>query len=340
MNGATGVKGCCPLDCQDSCSWTVKVEDNRVLGVSGAKDHPITRGVLCAKLRDYEQRLTAPGRLLHPMRRIGPKGEAQFARISWEEALDEIANRFRSIIAEHGAEALLPFHYLGSMGIVQRLALMRVFHTLGASQLEGNVCAASAIALLMQGYPMAVDPEDASHAGLVILWGQNTLTTAHHQWHFIEQARKRGGRIITIDPRATRTARASDLHLRIIPGSDAILAAAMARVMLTEGLADIDYAARWSTDFDAYKLAVMEWTLPRAAAATGLSEEEIAKLARSYGTARPALIRAGIAPMQTEGGESFVRGLSALAILGGHWQHKGGGLSILTIPDMAEANAR
>src|SRR5262245_25368067 len=117
---ATAVKGCCPLDCQDSCSWTVAVEDGRVKRVEGAKAHPITRGVLCAKVRDYEQRLTAPDRVLHPLRRVGPKGEAQFVRISWAEALDEIATRFQSIIAAHGAEALMPFHYLGSMGVVQR----------------------------------------------------------------------------------------------------------------------------------------------------------------------------------------------------------------------------
>lgn len=335
----TTVKGCCPLDCQDSCSWTVAVEDGQVKRVEGAKTHPITRGVLCAKVRDYEQRLTAPDRVLYPLRRVGAKGEAQFLRISWDEALDEIAARFKRIITEHGAEALMPFHYLGSMGVVQRYALMRVFHALGASLPVGGVCAVSAGALMSEGHPIAVDPEDAVNAQLVILWGQNVLTTAHHQWQFLEEARKRGARIVTIDPRSTRTAKASDEHLRIVPGSDAVLAAAMARVMLTEGLADIEGASAASTDFDAYRASIMDWTLPRAAQVTGLSEAQIAKLAREFGRARPALIRAGIAPMQTVAGENFVRGLSALTLLGGHWQLKGGGLSILTIPDLPEANA-
>jgi len=336
---ATSVKGCCPLDCQDSCSWTVEVEDGRVRRVEGAKDHPITRGVLCAKVRDYEQRLTAPDRVLHPLRRAGAKGEARFVRISWDEALDEIATRFRGIIADHGPEALLPFHYLGSMGVVQRLALMRVFHALGASRPVGEVCAASASALMREGHPMGVDPEDTIHAQLIILWGQNVLTTSHHQWHFLEEARRQGARIVTIDPRITRTAKASDEHLSIIPGSDAVLAAAMARVMITEGLADLEAATAWAADFEAYRAGVMAWTLPRAATATGLTEDQIAALAREFAKARPALIRAGVAPMQTVHGESFVRGLSALALIGGHWRHKGGGLSILTVPDLPEAQA-
>jgi anaerobic selenocysteine-containing dehydrogenase len=336
---SVSVTGCCPLDCQDSCAWIAHVEEGRVERVEGAKEHPITRGVLCAKVRDYEQRLNAPDRLLHPMRRTGAKGHGQFARVSWDEAIDEIADRFRRIIETHGPEALLPFHYLGSMGVVQRLALMRLFHAMGASLPTGGVCAVSASALMRQGYPIAVDPEAAVNAQLILLWGQNVLSTAHHQWHFIEEARRRGARVIAIDPRTTRTARASDQHIRIIPGSDAVLAAAMARIMLSEGLADLEFAAKWSTDLDQYRAAVMEWTLPRAAMATGLAEEEIAALARAYATARPALIRAGIAPMQTSQGETFVRGLSALTIIGGHWRHDGGGLSILTIPALPEEQA-
>ena len=131
---AMQVKGCCPLDCQDSCAWVAHVENGLVVKVEGAKDHPITRGVLCAKVKDYEARLTAPGRLLHPLRRSGPKGSGQFTQISWDEALDEIASRFKAIVAEHGAEALMPFSYLGTQGVVQRLALARLFHALGASR--------------------------------------------------------------------------------------------------------------------------------------------------------------------------------------------------------------
>ncbi|MEZ5924603.1 MAG: molybdopterin-dependent oxidoreductase [Hyphomicrobiaceae bacterium] len=340
MSGNRQVRGVCPVDCMDSCAWIATIEDGRVTGVAGDKTHPITRGALCAKLRDYEQRLTAPGRLLHPYKRRGAKGTGAFERISWHEAIDTIAARFTAIIAESGAEALMPFHYLGSMGVVQRQAPMRLFHALGASRVHGNVCAESASALAGQGHPLGVDPEETPAAELVILWGQNTLTTGHHQWHFIEEARRRNGaRIIAIDPRATRTTRQADWHLAPRPGSDAVLAAAIGRVMLKERLADLELAALWVADLDAYRAAVAPWTPERAAAATGLDPEDIVALARAFAAATPALIRAGIAPQQTEHGEAYVRQLSALAILGGHWRHRGGGLSILYGPPLDEQPA-
>ena len=217
------VKGCCPLDCQDSCSWVAHVamgaDGDRVVRVEGAKDHPITRGVLCAKVRDYETRVTAAERLLRPLRRVGAKGSGAFEPISWDEALDTIAARFKAIIAEHGAEALLPFQYLGSMGVVQRFALLRIFHALGASLQGGTVCGASASALLADGHPMNVDPEETPHARLILLWGQNVLTTCHHQWHFIEQARANGARVIAIDPRPDP----HDQDVRRPPGAGARL---------------------------------------------------------------------------------------------------------------------
>jgi anaerobic selenocysteine-containing dehydrogenase len=324
----------------DSCAWIATVEDGWVTGVTGDKAHPITRGVLCAKLRDYEARLTAPGRVLFPMRRTGAKGEGQFQRISWDEALETIAGRFKTIVAEHGAEALMPLHYLGSMGVVQRQAPMRLFHALGASRTHGNVCGESASALAGEGHPIGVDPEETPEAELILLWGQNILTTGHHQWHFIEEARKRkGARIIAIDPRATRTTRQADLHLMPRPGSDAVLAAAMGRVLLEEGNADLELARLWTADLDAYRQTVAPWTPERAGAATGLAASDIVDLARAFAKARPALIRAGIAPQQTAAGEAFVRQLSALAILGGHWRHPGGGLSILTMPPLSESPA-
>ena len=340
MTGLREVKGCCPLDCQDSCAWTAKVEGGRVAGITGAKDHPVTRGVLCAKVRDYEQRVTAPDRLLHPLRRVGAKGEGRFERISWDAALAEIAQRFRGIIAAHGAEALLPFHYLGTMGVVQRYAPLRMFHALGASRMHGGVCAASASALSAEGHPIGIDPEETGDAELVILWGQNVLSTCHHQWHFIEEARKqRGARVIAIDPRSTRTARQCDEHLAIRPGTDAVLAAAIGRILLTQNLADLELAALWVGDLDAYRAAVAPWTVDRAAEATGLAAEAIEKLAQDFARARPAQIRAGVAPQQTVNGEAFVRGLSALAILGGHWRLRGGGLSILSSAALDEVRA-
>lgn len=333
------VKGCCPLDCQDSCAWVAHVEDGRVIRIEGAKEHALTRGVLCAKVKDYEGRLTAPGRLLTPLRRSGPKGGGQFEPVTWDAALSEVAGRFKAIISEHGAEALLPFFYLGTQGVVQRQALNRIFHALGARRPVGGVCAVSASALLAEGHPIGVDPEETPDAKLIILWGQNVLSTCHHQWHFIAEARKRGARIIAIDPCATRTTRQCDVHLAPRPGSDPVLAAAIGRHLLETGRADRALVDMWVEDAENYSTAVAPWTFARAAEATGLQVAEIAGLADDFASASPALIRAGVAPQQARNGEDFVRGVSALAILGGHWRHRGGGLSVLTFPEFYEEEA-
>lgn len=333
------IKGCCPLDCQDSCAWVAKVEQGQVERIDGAKDHPITRGVLCAKVKDYETRLTAPSRLLYPLKRIGYKGHGQFKRVSWDEALAEIASRFKQIIEAHGPQSLLPFCYLGTQGIVQRVALLRLFHLLGASRQTGGVCAKSTLALLSEGHAIGVDPEETPDAKLIVLWGQNVLTTCHHQWHFIEAARKKGARIIAIDPCQTRTAKQCDVHLAPLPGTDAVLAAAIGRHLLQTGRADLELASLWVADLDGYRASVEPWDFETAAMTAGLKVEEVAALAEEFAAATPVLIRAGVAPQQAQNGEAFVRGLSSLAILGGHWRHRGGGLSILSMPEINEERA-
>ena len=178
------VRGCCPLDCQDSCSWIAHVVNGRVERVTGAKDHPFTRGVLCAKVRDYEARTYSPDRLLYPLRRVGPKGEGAFEPITWDEALGTIADRFTEIIDRDGAEALMPLHYMGSMGVVQRRSLMRIFHAIGASRIHGSVCGAAGNAIVQAGHPVGFDPEEIAESELILLWGANVLTTCHHHWHF------------------------------------------------------------------------------------------------------------------------------------------------------------
>ncbi len=334
------VKGCCPLDCQDTCSWVAHVDAGQVITVRGAKEHPFTRGVLCAKVNDYQARTYAPDRLLHPLRRVGPKGSGQFERISWGEALDTIAERFSGIIAQHGAEALLPHRYLGSMGIVQRRALMRLFNALGASRIYGSICGAAGNVLADEGMPRGFDPEDLVHSRLILLWGANVLTTSHHHWYFMEEARRRNGaRIICIDPRRTRTARQCDEHIALRPGSDPVLAAGMAHVMFREGLVDLAFAQAVTEDLDSYRDQVAPWTPDRASDICGITPEEVVHLARTFAEARPAVIRAGIAPQQTVHGEDFVRALGALSIIGGHWRHPGGGLFIETSPLLDEGRA-
>lgn len=344
MEASTGevrrVKGCCPLDCQDTCAWVAHVADGRVVRVEGAQDHPFTRGVLCAKVNDYEQRTYAEDRLLHPLRRCGPKGSASFERISWDAALDEIAHRFSTISARFGPEALLPINYLGSMGVVQRRALMRLFHALGTSVFHGSICGASGNALEAEGHPRGFDPEDIAESRFVLLWGANLLSTSHHHWHFVNEARKRhGARIVSIDPTKTRTARQCDEHISIRPGSDAVLAAGLAHVIVEEGLADQAFVSQVADDGEAFRQQVLPWTPDRVARICGIDAGVVVRIAREFAAARPAVIRCGVAPQQTVGGEAFVRALSALAILGGHWRLPGGGLFMETVPAMDESRA-
>jgi anaerobic selenocysteine-containing dehydrogenase len=333
------VKGCCPLDCQDSCSWVVHVCDGRAIRVEGAPDHPFTRGVLCAKVNDYEKHTYADDRLLHPLRRKGTKGGA-FARIPWDDALDEIAERFSTIIAEFGPEALLPVNAVGSMGVVQRRALMRIFNTLGASTFHGTLCGAAGSVLEAEGHPRGLDPEESVESRFVLLWGANLLSTSHHHWHFLKEARERHGtRIVCIDPMRTRTASACDEHISIRPGSDTVLAAGLARVMFAEGLADEVFFSQVASDAEALRRQAAPWTPEKVAEVCEIEAATVVRIAREFAAARPALIRCGVAPQQTASGEDFVRAVSALAIIGGHWRLAGGGLFIETAPILDENRA-
>lgn len=334
MSDVQLVKGSCPLDCQDTCSWVAHVEDGRVVKVVGAKEHPFTRGILCAKVKDYEQRTYAPDRLLHPLARVGDKGSAEFERITWEEAVGRIADRFGSIVDDFGAEALMPLFFLGSLGAVQHDALRRLFHVVGASRPAGSVCGQAGNALAAEGHPRGFDPEEIVDAQLILVWGANLLTTAHHHWHFITQARKlHGARIVVIDPIRTRTANAADEHVAIRPGTDAVLALGLAHVLVAEGLAQVEHSREWASDVDEYLAEVAEWPPSRVAEVCGIPEEDVVRLGREFGTASSAVIRSGIGPQQSVNGEAYLRSISALAILGGHWSNRGGGLFVEAYPD-------
>jgi anaerobic selenocysteine-containing dehydrogenase len=336
----TTVRGCCPLDCQDTCSWVAHVERGRVVRVEGDKHHPFTRGALCAKVNDYQERTYSSDRVLYPLRRIGAKGEGRFERTSWDDALALVADRFTEIANEHGPEALLPINYLGSMGVVQRRALMRVFNALGASTFHGSVCGAAGNVLEAEGHPRGFDPEELSQSRLVLLWGTNLLTTSHHHWHFVDVARKEGGaRLVCIDPIATRTAKACDEHVSLRPGSDCVLAAGLMRVVLTEGLADAEFVDTVVADLDELHAQVDEWTPERVADVTDVPPGTVVRLARELAATKPATIRGGVGPQQTVNGEAFVRALSALALVCGLWRLPGGGLFIETNPILHESVA-
>jgi anaerobic selenocysteine-containing dehydrogenase len=328
------VRGCCPHDCQDTCAWIATVEDGRVVRVRGDKDHPFTRGALCAKVNDYQTRTYAPDRLLYPLRRTGPKGSGEFERVSWDEALDAIAARLRATAEEWGGEAILPHRYIGSLGVIQMNALLRLFHGLGASQQTGSICGGLLWEGLAEiGMDAAYDPEEIAEAELIVVWGANPLSTAHHIWRFIAEARKRrGARVVVIDPRRTRTARQADLHLPIRVGGDVALALAMGHVILGEGLEDRAFLAEHATGLDAYRETVAAWTPERAETVCGLGADTIRSLAREFATARPAAVKLGVNVGANSGGSTLVQAVSALTMLPGHWRLEGGGLHAETGP--------
>lgn len=339
MTGERLVKGCCPLDCQDTCAWTATVSDGRVVKVAGVRGHPLTRGVLCAKVKDYEARTYADDRLLVPLVRCGAKGEGRFEPASWDSALDLIASRWRELFAQYGAETLLPVHFLGSMGIVQRRALQRLCHGLGASRQTGSICGAAGNTLIAEGHPLGFDPEEMPAAKFVFVWGANPLTTCHHHWRLLTEARSQGARLVVIDPRRTLSARSADEHVPIRPGTDWVLARGLAHVMFRDGLVDEEFAARVAVDWDQYRDDVAGWHPGAVESTTGVPAATVERLAVEYATAKPALIRGGIGGQQNAHGEAFLRSMSALAILGGHWRHPGGGFFVETYPEIDEGAA-
>ena len=331
------VRGCCPLDCQDTCAWIATVRDGVAVKVSGAPEHPFTRGGLCAKVRDYPNRTYAEDRLLQPLVRMGKKGSSLFSPVSWDQALDTIAERYQAIVAEYGAQAIMPIHYLGSMGMVQRLALMRLHNALGASQIHGDMCGAPGFALMSEDHPIGFDWPQVTNSELIVLWGANLLSTCHHHWHFVKLARRNGARVISIDPRVTRTTRQSDQHITLMPGSDAVLASGIIRQQLRDQLIDIEAIRHQANDFDEFMHQVESCTPRRVADECGVTPSVLQQLSDDIGRARPATVRCGIGPQQSVHGDALVRTLSALALVGGHAAHTGGGLYIGSFPDLDES---
>ncbi len=269
--------------------------------------------------------------LLYPQRRVGPKGDGRFERISWDAALDIIAERLRSIATEFGPEAILPYSYAGTMGLLQGSGTdRRFFHRLGASRLDRTICSTAGKEGLDQalGFRYGTEPEQFRHARLILAWGANILGTNVHLWPFIMEARRQGAKFYTIDPRRNRTGAASDKHFFINPGSDSALALAMMHVIIGEGLHDADYVDRHTTGFDDLRERVRAWTPQRAAELTGISAEEIAGLAREYATTRPAAIRLNLGVQRSERGAMAARTVALLPALTGSWKDVGGGMQL------------
>jgi len=307
----------------------VTITDGRVDKVRGNGDHPFTRGGLCVKVTDYPNHVYSADRITTPLERVGPKGSGQFRPISWDTALDRIATRFDEIIATDGPEAILPYSYLGNMGILNGLTVGdRFFNGLGTSVSERTFCDGGAITayIMTLGPTAAVDPESLVHSKYIIIWACNVLSNNLHLWPFIEQAQANGAKVVVIDPVRHRTAEKADWHLQIRPGTDAALALAMMHVIFAEGLADEDYLASHTVGAAELAEHVKQYTPEWAAEQTGLAADDIRTLAREYAAAEPSMIRIGVAIERSAAGGNAARAIFCLPALVGAWRHVGGGV--------------
>jgi anaerobic selenocysteine-containing dehydrogenase len=332
----TLVRATCPHDCPDTCAILVTVEDGVATEVKGDPDHPTTAGVLCTKVSRYVDRTYHPDRLLTPMRRVGKKGEGKFERISWNEALDEIAARLQPIAARD-PQAILPYSYCGTMGLVQGEAMaMRFFNRIGASFLDRTVCATAGFTGYKYtiGGSIGTDLEHFQDAKLILIWGGNPIASNLHFWMRAQEAKRRGAKLIAIDPYRSLTAEKCHQHIAVLPGTDSALALGMMHVLVKENLVDHDYIERHTLGFGQLKDRVAEWTPERTAATCGITVEEVVGLAREYGqTARQneaVAIRINYGLQRVRGGGMAVRNIACLPALVGAWRHPAGGIQLST----------
>lgn len=328
------VIGACPHDCPDTCSMLIDVHENKVVGVRGNPDHPFTDGRLCVKVNHYEERVHSPDRLLYPMRRSGPKGSGQFERVTWDSALQEIAKRWRTIIDQHSAQAILPYSYLGTEGILNGLNVGDpFFNKLGATIGERTFCDSGACTgyIMTVGPTPGTDPESFVHSKYIILWACNTVSTNLHHWPFIDEAKKRGAKVVVVDPVQTRTAKHADWHIQIRPGTDAALALGMINVVIGEGLIDRDYVDKYTVGFEELAERAKEYPPEKVAQITGIPADHVRQLAREYAKTQPSVIRIGVAIERHANGGQTVRALTCLPALVGAWKHVGGGILQLPI---------
>ncbi|MEO8974079.1 MAG: molybdopterin oxidoreductase family protein [Ktedonobacteraceae bacterium] len=328
------VYGACPHDCPDTCALETQVDEQGVaVSVRGRADHPVTRGWLCAKVNRYLDRVYHPERVLYPLQRVGPKGSGRFERITWDEAIAEITTRWHDIIAQYGAQCILPYSYAGTLGLVNGAVTdNRFWNRLGVSGLERAICghAAEEAVMLTVGGRLAPSPETLLHSKLILIWGSNPASTAPHIMPFLREAQHNGTRVIVIDPIRTLTARSADQHISPFPGTDAALALGMMHVMVTEGLQQQTWIDAHTVGWEHLLERILQFPPERAALITGVAEETIRNLARAYATTEPALLRVtdGI-NRHTNGGQT-VRTLACLPALVGQYGVQGGGLMYST----------
>ncbi len=330
------VHAACPHDCPDACGVLITIEDGRATKIQGDPAHPVTRGFLCAKVAKYLDRVYSPDRVLYPLRRSAPKGgrhkdARDFERISWDEALEAICNRFRAIASEFGPEAILPYSYGGTCGTLNGGAMdRRFFHRLGASQLARNICSTAGEAGIrsVYGAKIGTEPEQFRHSKYIIAWAANIHGNNVHLWPFIEEARRNGAKLVVIDPYKTRTAACADWHLAPTPGSDVALALGMMHVIIGEKLYDADYVAKYTLGFDELRKRVRDYPPEKVEGWTGIAAADVVKLAREYATTRPAAIRLNYGIQRSQSGGMSTRAVAMLPCITGSWKEVGGGLQM------------
>ncbi len=352
------IRAACPHDCPDTCAMLVTVRDGKAIEIRGDPDHPNTAGVLCTKVSRYLERTYHPQRLLHPLRRIGRKGEGRFEPISWDEAMATIAGKLKEIAARD-PRAILPYSYAGTMGAVQGESMaMRFFNRIGASRLDRTICSsAGGVGYKYSiGAKIGTDTEQFEHAKLILIWGGNPIASNLHFWMKVQAAKRRGATVIAIDPYRSLTAEKCHHHIAVLPGTDAALALGIMHLLVRDDLLDHDYIRHYTLGFDALRERVLEWTPERTAATCGITAQEVGLLARLYGeTARrgdPVAIRVNYGVQRTHGGGMAVRNIACLPALVGAWRHPAGGIllssgdsfpkrvALLERPDLAPADPR
>ena len=322
------VRAACPHDCPDTCAMLVTVKDGRAIEIKGDPAMPFTDGTLCTKVSHYLERTYASDRLLHPLKRVGAKGRSEFKRISWDEALDEIAARLKALAASaEGPQTILPMSYAGTMGMAQYSSMdRRFFHRLGATLLDRTLCSSAGKAGIKAslGASVGMDPECFDDAKLILLWGTNPIVSNLHLWSRVQEAKRRGAKVIAIDPYRSLSAEKCTQHIALLPGTDGALALGMMHVLVAENLIDRDYIARHTLGFEdlaeRLKRTPPEW----AAKTCGLSVEEIVTLAREYGRVKSAAIRLNYGMQRHAGGGIAARTIACLPALTGAWRDPAG----------------
>ena len=322
------VHAACPHDCPDTCAMRVTVEGARIVRIQGDPDHPSTQGALCTKVSRYAERVDHPERVLVPLKRVGPKGQGRFEPVSWDHALHDIAGRLQAIAARD-PQAILPYSYAGTMGLVQGESMAaRFFHRLGASLLDRTICASAGGEALQMTYggKLGMHLAHFAESRLILIWGSNSIASNLHFWTLAQAAKRAGAKLIAIDPRRTETAEKCHQHIALQPGTDGALALGLMHELITHDWLDADYLARHVEGWPALRERALQWPPERTAAVCGLTADEVRGLAHDYGTTAPAAIRLNYGMQRVHGGGSAVRLIALLPCLIGAWRHRAGGL--------------